>query len=208
MRGLILKDLDIGTNSRKLGQNVVFDKANVARLARYLYALRTDDMTQEDDRGEIEEMKELIKKYSTFIEHVPGASSVPGGHVVILTGSTGSLGAHILATLLSRSDVRKVYCLVRGKNPQERVLEALRKRNLDVPGTAIFVAVTSDLSREDLGLSPEVFTKLRSEITTIIHRYVLPLSFSLQYPWTLFRIMKNWVLPRLYSLIGRASIPR
>ena len=181
MRGLILKDLDLGSNSRKLGQNVIFDKANVARLARYLYALRMDVITQEDDEGEIEEMKELIKKYSTFIKHVPGASSVPGGQVVILTGSTGSLGAHILATLLSRSDVRKVYCLVRGKNPQERVLEALRQRDLNVPGTALFVALTSDLSRKDLGLSPEVFNKLQSETTTIIHRYVLPLSSSLHY---------------------------
>ena len=181
MRGLILKDLDLGTNSRKLGQNVIYDKANVARLARYLYALRLDDIAQEDDKGEIEGMRDLIKKYSTFIEHVPGASSVSGGQVVILTGSTGSLGAHILATLLSRSDVRKVYCLVRGKNPQERVLKALRQRNLNVPGTALFVALTSDLSRKDLGLSPEVFSKLQGETTSIIHRYVLPLSISLHY---------------------------
>lgn len=31
MRGLILKDLDLGGNSTKLGQNVIFDTANVAR---------------------------------------------------------------------------------------------------------------------------------------------------------------------------------
>ena len=39
MRGLILKEMDIGGNSRKLGQNVIFDTANVARLAKQLYAL-------------------------------------------------------------------------------------------------------------------------------------------------------------------------
>lgn len=171
MRGLILKDLDLGGNSRKLGHNVIFDTANVARLTQHLYALRVDKATPEDDEDEIEEMKTMIKKYSTFKKHVPGSSPTPEGHVVVLTGSTGSLGAHILALLLTQSDVRNVYCLVRGEDPRERVLEALRRRGLEVPDT-LLVALTSDLSRKDLGLSPEDFNKLQSETTTIIHRYV------------------------------------
>ena len=63
MRGLILKDLDLGANSRKLGQNVIFDKANVARLARYLYALRIDKITQEDGKGVMIRVK--LKKWKT-----------------------------------------------------------------------------------------------------------------------------------------------
>lgn len=172
MRGLILKDLDLGGNSRKLGHNVIFDTANVARLAQLLFALRVDDATPEDEVGEIEEMKTMIKKYSTFDKHLPGSSPAPEGYVVVLTGSTGSLGAHILALLLTRSDVRNVYCLVRGEDPRGRVLEALRRRHLNVPDMKGFVAMTSDLSRKDLGLSPENLSKLQSETTTIIHRYV------------------------------------
>lgn len=172
MRGLIPKDLDLGGNSKKLGHNVIFDTANVARLAQLLYALRVDDATPEDDVSEIEEMKAMIKKYSTFHKHVPGSSPAPKGHVVVLTGSTGSLGAHILALLLTRSDVRNVYCLVRGKDPRGRVLEALRQRRLKVPDMRLLVALTSDLNRKDLGLSPENLSKLQSETTTIIHRYV------------------------------------
>lgn len=169
MRGLILKDLDLGGNGRKLGQNVIFDTANVARLAKYLCALRVDEVTLEDEEDEIEEMETMIKKYSTFKKHVTGSSPAPGGHVVVLTGCTGSLGAHILALLLARSDVGNVYCLVRGENPQERVLEALRQRGLSVPDTKLLVALTSDLSRKDLGLLPEIFNKLQNETTTIIH---------------------------------------
>ncbi len=171
MRGLILKHLDIGGNSRKLGQNVIFDSASTAHLAKYLYALRVGDVIPEDDEDEIEEMKTMIKKYSTFKKHV-GASPAPEGHVVVLTGSTGSLGAHILALLLTLSDVRNIYCLVRGENPRERVLEALRQRGLSLPDTTLLVALSSDLSRKDLGLSPETFNKLQNETTTIIHRYV------------------------------------
>ena len=117
-------------------------------------------------------METLIKRYSTFKKHVPGQSPASEDHVVVLTGSTGSLGAHILTSLVTRSDVRQVYCLVRGENPRERVLEALRRRGLSVPDTTRLVALTSDLSRSDLGLSPAMFTKLQSETKCIIHRYV------------------------------------
>lgn len=172
MRGLILKDIDLGGNCRKLSRNVIFDTANTDRLAKRLYALRLDDVLAEDAEDEIEEMETMIKKYSAFKRHVPGSTPAPEGHVVVLTGSTGSLGAHILALLLTRSDVRNVFCLVRGENPQERVLEALRQRDLSLPDTTSLVALTSDLSRKDLGLSPEAFDKLQNETTTIIHRCV------------------------------------
>ena len=172
MRGLILKDLDLGGKGKKMGRNVIFDTANTRHLARYLYALRVDDFKQKETADEIGEMETLIKRYSTFKKHVPGPSPAPEGHVVVLTGSTGSLGAHILTFLVARSDVRKVYCLVRGENPQERVLEALQKSGLSVPDTTRLVALTSDLSRSDLGLSPAKFTELQSETTCIIHRYV------------------------------------
>ena len=66
MRGLILKEMDIGGNSRKLGQNVIFDTANVARLAKHLYALGVNETASDDDVDKIQEMEVLIKKYSTF----------------------------------------------------------------------------------------------------------------------------------------------
>ena len=202
MRGLILRDLDLGGNSRKLGQNVIFDTANAARLAKHLYALRVSAVTPEDDEDEIKEMETMIKKYSTFEQHVPGSSPAPEGHVVILTGSTGSLGAHILALLLTQSDVRNIYCLVRDEKPQERVLEALRQRGLRVPDTTLLVALTSDLSRKDLGLSPKIFNKLQGETTTIIHRYVYFLTCApTSCPKTRFLLSKRGFLPRLSLLM-------
>ena len=83
MRGLILKDLDLGGNNRKLGQNVVFDSGDVARLAKHLYAFRFDKVVPEDDDDEIEAMSAMIKKYSNFKMHVPGSAPVPEGHVVV-----------------------------------------------------------------------------------------------------------------------------
>lgn len=90
MRGLIMRKLDLGGDSRKLGHDVIFDTTNVACLAQHLYALRVNDATPEDDEDEIEEMKTLTKTYLTFENHGPGSSPTPEGHVIVLTGSTGS----------------------------------------------------------------------------------------------------------------------
>ena len=171
MRGLILKSLDLGGEGGKFGRNVIYDTSNVDRLAKHIYALRVGNKSPEDGEDEIEEMETMIRKYSTFKKHTPGLTSTPEGHVVVLTGSTGSLGAHVLVSLLARPDVRNVYCLVRGENGQERVLKVLRQRGLRAPDERRLVALTSDLSREDLGLSPEMLDTLKRETTSIIHRY-------------------------------------
>lgn len=70
MRGLILRDLNIGGNSRKLGQNVIFDTGNVARLAKHLHALRLDQKIQMEMADGAKEMEALIAKYSHKRSHV------------------------------------------------------------------------------------------------------------------------------------------
>ena len=66
MRGLILRDLDIGSNSRKLSQNVIFDTGNVARLAKHIFALRMKQNPTDDGVDDIKEMEVLIERYSNF----------------------------------------------------------------------------------------------------------------------------------------------
>lgn len=137
-----------------------------------LHRLRVDDVTPKDEDDEIEELETMIKKYSMFKKHGwarhPFLKAMSSFSQLLLD----PLGGYILALLLARSDVRNVYCLVTGENPQGRVLEALRERHLSIPETTLLVALTSDLSRKDLGLSPETFNKLQSENTAIIHRYL------------------------------------
>lgn len=169
MRGLIMKDLDLGGNSRKVSPNIVFDTGNVTRLAKHLYALRLNETIREDEGDEIHEMEAMIEKYSTFKNHIPGSDPVPERHIVVLTGATGSLGAHLLSQLLTHPDVHYVYCLVRGENPQARVLQALQQRRLPVTNPTRLIALTGDLSQAELGLSPEIYQLLLFQVTTIVH---------------------------------------
>ena len=168
VRGRILREVDLAESP--LGQNVIFDYPNVRSLAKHLYALRTG--VAEEESNEIEEMRSLIAKYSTFSDRNRGVLQ-PTKETVIITGTTGSLGAHILAQIANRDEVRLIYCLVRADSPAsaaDRVCKTLTERGIDASlSLKKVVCLPSDFSRSDLGLSQETLDDLRHNLTTVIH---------------------------------------
>ncbi|KAL4906800.1 hypothetical protein BDW74DRAFT_149651 [Aspergillus multicolor] len=161
-RASIRRDIDIGP--AELGYNVVFDFANVKKLAAHLYALRTG--SQQDEEDELAVMSRLIGKYSSFVPR-PAPEEV-----ILLTGTTGSLGVYILSRLMQKSNVKKIYCLVRASNPNnalDRVLSNLASRSLPLVNVSKVVALPSQLGSEDLGLPPSVLSDLRTSLTRVIH---------------------------------------
>ena len=168
MRGLILKHIELGGHAKRLGQNVVFDMGTAARLAKYIRAIQLGEDIFDDDRDEVQQMTALIKKYSTFKKHEPGADR-PDSKVVLLTGVTGSLGAELLAQCIKNPAIRHTYCLVRGPEPDERVISALRQRNASDPSKERFTVLAADLSEPSLGLSTDSYASLKSSVTHIIH---------------------------------------
>ncbi|KAI1088447.1 L-aminoadipate-semialdehyde dehydrogenase [Rostrohypoxylon terebratum] len=167
-RAKIMREVDIGDNV--LSNNVSFDHPSPQKLASYLYSLRTGEELHHTD--EIALMSNLIGKYSDFPLFVPG-NQQPDGEVILLTGSTGSLGAHVLSQVVSLPGVKKVYCLVRAKTPedaQSRVVSSLQTRGLFKQGIMEWVVcLPSDFGQESLGLDPPTFNALRSSLTTVIH---------------------------------------
>ena len=93
-----------------------------------------------------------------------------------MTGVTGSLGAHLVSQLVIREDVKKVYCLVRASsqsNAHLRLLRSMRERcvyhNLPLNSRKKIVALPADFSKASLGLSPEMYNEIASNITGLIH---------------------------------------
>ncbi|KAA8896205.1 hypothetical protein FN846DRAFT_893478 [Sphaerosporella brunnea] len=164
---------EVNTNGKVLGANVVFEKPNIDALTRFLVSLGNG--IQEKERSAEEKMEELVNKYSTFTRHVSGDVQVDGEYVV-LTGATGSLGAFILATLLQRPTVQKVYCFVRARSAnagQARVISALEKahrlQQLTDAQKAKIVALPTDLSQATFGLKQEMYDQILREVTVVIH---------------------------------------
>lgn len=168
----IVRDLDLGEGADQLSQNIVFEKGTVSALAKHLYQMRTGQEFEPED--ELPIMKEMIEKYSRFTQHHPTISQQPDKEVVIVTGTTGNLGAFIIAEILKRPSVSEVWALVRAPGQAAagaRVWKALADRNITLTDDEAVKlrAVPSDLSQSNLGLDSYVLEHLLSSSTCVIH---------------------------------------
>ncbi|TDZ41551.1 Adenylate-forming reductase Nps10 [Colletotrichum trifolii] len=179
-RGHLQRGLDLGGHT--LGQNVVFEFPNAVSLAAHIHALRTGAASAARAEDELDVMRRLIAKYSDFSPRAaPGNTVRPDGETVVLTGATGSLGAHLLAQLVRQPHVRAVYCLARAASPAEaeaRVLASLAAKGLRLPDDddddaeappAKVKYLPTDLGRPDLGLPPAAAADLRRSLTAVVH---------------------------------------
>ncbi|KAF2090615.1 hypothetical protein K490DRAFT_34564 [Saccharata proteae CBS 121410] len=182
-------------DSGELPLSIVEDCGTVQKLHGYVLRKRHGEAI-EDEEDEHELMLSLAEQYGTFDDTGAAASHTatngtqptpkPTKDVVVLTGATGALGAHILAQHLSNDSVDKIYCLVRGSDHHaavSRVDKALQQRGLpglrqDDTGSHVSNTTTSspklvvlqcDLSSPSLGLSRSDYTNLAHTATTIIH---------------------------------------
>ena len=153
--------------------NVVYDCGTIKNLARYIINARHGKATRAtNSEDEIHLMRSLVDHYSLF--PLTNELKSPRQAVVVLTGATGALGAHILAVLLDSPQVSIVHCLVRGASrtaAKERVFKALRARgklglNMGSPRIACHPYKLSD---SILGLEEELYNSLALHATVVIH---------------------------------------
>ncbi|PWY88879.1 acetyl-CoA synthetase-like protein [Aspergillus sclerotioniger CBS 115572] len=185
LRTAIIRTLDIGGN--KLSQNFVFEHPSLQAMAEALTRLRLGQGPTEQIAVE-ERMASLIEKYSTdFKTHVPVPREGDGEHIVV-TGATGSLGAHVVAQLAQLENVKTIYCLVRADSRESafrRVHQSLRTRKLSyslTPATQRkIVALPADLSNPTrLGMDESIYAHLMHSITAVMH-----CAWSVNFNWSL-----------------------
>ncbi|KAF2993878.1 putative secondary metabolism biosynthetic enzyme [Curvularia kusanoi] len=183
IRTEIMKNVDIGGN--KLGQNVVFEYPSISALSAHLHGLRTG--TLERQTSVEQTMQDLLQKYNDF--------TAARKQTVVLTGATGSLGAHVLAQLVSRADVETVYCLVRAKNENDaarRVTQSLLQRKiyhtLSLGERAKIFALPSDFSDVHLGLSSATYESVAERVTNVIH-----CAWAVNFNWGLKSFEKDCI---------------
>lgn len=166
-------------------------------------------------------MLELVETYSLSVKHVPNGTATahtlqPASQVdttelavsthdprpvcllistQILTGVTGSLGAHVLVQILSRTSLR-VVALVRASSDAEaleRLKANLGKRKLlrhyEVCQDRV-MARASDLTKEHLGLGDEDYNYCLQSAIAIVHvGYVLISQSKLLTVYAQYRLL-------------------
>lgn len=180
--------------SSELPLSVVEDCGTVKKLSEFIIKLRRGE-SYEDSEDEHQMMLDLAEKYSNFEESCSDTTvAVHGGvhgtdrlDVVVLTGATGALGAHILHLYRKSEKTSKIFCLARGSDEhavRERVSKALTRRGLSglnsaSTGNEKVVVLQSQFGEANLGLSNETYNKIAAEATIIMH-VAWPVNFRMR----------------------------
>jgi thioester reductase-like protein len=128
---------------------------------------------------------------------------------VAVTGATGSLGSHLVASLAARDDVAEVVCLNRhGKvDAHARQLQAFTEKGIQLSGIAVakLNVIETDMSQPNLGLTTAQYEHLTDRVTHIVHNAWL---MNAKWPVKKFEpqlsIMRN-LLDLASSIAGRRT---
>ncbi|KAJ7257509.1 putative aminoadipate reductase [Mycena haematopus] len=157
-------------------QNLVYSHPTISQLSAYLAGLISG--TSGETLGSKQLIKSLVNKYTSKLKApIPFAGDL---QIVLLTGSTGSLGSQILSSLLQDDRVVKVYALNRPSTSGdvtgdssfvERHAATFRDRGLDTkllssPKLHFVQGQTENLN---LGLSDGLYNEILNSVTLIIH---------------------------------------
>jgi hypothetical protein len=121
----------------------------------------------------------MVAKYTLDLP-VPSTNKLEplDGQTILLTGTTGSLGAYVLDLLYSSPRVKKVVALNRGEDGGgSRQPSVSTLRDLSAEFSMVdFVRV--DISVADLGLEPDKYNELLTTADRIIHN-AWPVNFNI-----------------------------
>ena len=115
---------------------------------------------------------EMVEKYSKdFRDHIP-SSQPPTEDIIVITGTSGSIGSSILIDCLKCPNIKQVYALNRpSADPVKVQKEAFAKRGFDPSAvdTPKLTFLHADLTAGDLGIGKLLLEELRTTVTHIIH---------------------------------------
>ena len=147
-----------------INQNTVYSYPTIDRLTSYLVSLVADPNRTEDVKSHVDQIETMIAQYSNSWPMVKG--SAEPGTVVLLTGSTGNIGSHILEALLRDPRILRIYTYNRPSPRRVSLLDRHRERFEDKGFDKVLltserlVFLEGDASQNNLGVSSLVFNEV------------------------------------------------
>ncbi|KAJ5644413.1 NRPS-like enzyme [Penicillium longicatenatum] len=161
-----------GLGIPSLSPNVVYLHPTVSELANAIILLHSqgDQSAEDHQRHQLQEREELLQELLGQIKlpSSPPPRTTPTEQIVILTGSTGSLGSYILHALLQNPSVGHVHCLNRRSNASEVQSQKSKSYGLQLDHTRVSFW-TADLAEPQLGLPLTTLRQLQQTATLVIH---------------------------------------
>jgi len=158
-------------DTRWLSSRTLYGNPTIERLSRFIYSkLNTNENRDSKIREKVDDdtnlMASLVHKYTKDLPKAkPATVSASVSKCVILTGSTGSLGKHLLRQLLASPDVTKVYSLDRNVNASSKHTDTLASQ--EKKSRVEFLQV--EYGQPNFGLPAQKYEELLNSVDTIIH---------------------------------------
>ncbi|KIK64221.1 hypothetical protein GYMLUDRAFT_40511 [Collybiopsis luxurians FD-317 M1] len=191
-----LRKAGFSTSASAVNQSIVYSHPTIMQLTQAIINLVANPSPKEIEsqvdavKSHVDGMEEMIAKYSQGLDDALPRSTEepidPKQHYILLTGSTGNIGAQLLESLLLNDSVARVYTLNRPsakKSMYDRHLARFQDKGLDVAvlSSLKLVFLSGETAREDLGLAEDIVKEIRQNVTTIIHN-AWRLDFNLSLP--------------------------
>lgn len=176
--------------------NLIFEHPTVRELAAAVAAAvdPSSALSRADRaRAQVRLLEDMVARYT---RDMPGARAAQkaraqeGAPVVLITGSTGNIGSHILAYLLADKRVGKVYTLNRpSADPLGRLKAAFADRGLPVDAldNPKFVSLVGEVTKDKFGLDDAQYSEVRS----IYHQPMALLTVALEVVNSVTHIIHN-----------------
>jgi nucleoside-diphosphate-sugar epimerase len=186
---------------QNIAHDFVYRHSSIAKMAR---AIRKANQREPGLEADEDDLSKWVDMYCLEARKEDKPNKVK----FLLTGTTGSLGAHLLVHLVKMPNVDRIYCFNR---PSQEDAFARQKKSLaskmlsisesDWCKVEIFQVNTSV---PNLGLEQEAYARLVQDVTHIIHSS-WPMNFKMRLPSFAgqFRVLRN-----LLALAKEISVQR
>jgi thioester reductase-like protein len=176
-----LESAGVEVDKDTVAARIIYANSTIKGLAEYLYStVIAGNNTEQAAAIEINALTKIISKYTTNLP--PPNTNQPDpldeGQTVIVTGTTGSLGAYMLDLLIKNPRVAKILAFNRGQDggsSRQPAYNADRGLSTDFSKVE-FLGV--DLSRPHFGLRPERYDDILATADRIIHN-AWPVNFNI-----------------------------
>ncbi|KAF7951800.1 hypothetical protein EAE96_007098 [Botrytis aclada] len=196
----LIRNLRKALGKPDLAISILYTNPSIAQLLQSIMAMSKDESNTNtaNASNRRHKIEEALQQYVQLVDeisskHEVAANSSPvNKHVVVLTGSSGSLGSHILRTLMQDKSVSHIYCLDRTSSVRSRHLENYKMNNesTDFP-TSKVTFLKTDLSKPDLDLADETYKRIQNSATDVIHS-AWPVNFNLSLE--VFKPQLEWII--------------
>ncbi|KAF7939089.1 uncharacterized protein EAE97_007170 [Botrytis byssoidea] len=176
----VVRKLRHGLRITSIASSTLYTDPSITQLASAVVKFSKDEVSIHGQKTASQLRDSMLKEFRSRIDLL--ILSPPTSHrkvdtnheIVVLTGSTGTLGSHILGSLLLNPRVAHIYCL--NRSPSGKSLRESRSQFADTADTRV-TFLTTDLSKPQLGLRSKNYSNLL-RATRIIHN-AWPVNFNL-----------------------------